>query len=298
MKTTRNMLIAFLLNLGFSVFEFFGGIITGSFAIMSDALHDLGDALSIGVSLIFEKKSKKAPDEIYTFGYGNYSLIGALFTTLVLLSGCVIIIINAVSRIVNPIEIEYGKMIAFAVIGVIINTLSAFVTRGRDSANQRAVNLHMLEDVLGWICVLVGAVIMHFKDFYVLDPLLSIGVSVFIIFHSVGNLKDIFSVFLAKVPEETSVSEIKEHLTHIEGITDVHHLHIWKQGSGNVIATMHIVTDESASEIKEKVRKELYEHGIIHATLEIESTDEICKEKVCQISCKSGHVHCHSHHHH
>lgn len=298
MKTTRNMLIAFSLNLAFSVFEFFGGIISGSFAIMSDALHDFGDALSIGMSLILEKKSKKAPDETYTFGYGNYSLIGALFTTLVLLSGSVIIIINAVSRIINPVETEYGKMIVFAVIGVLINTFAAFVTRGKESANQRAVNLHMLEDVLGWICVLVGAVIMHFTDFYVLDPLLSIGVSVFIIFHSVGNLKDIFSVFLAKVPEETSVSEIKEHIMLIDGICEVHHIHIWKQGFGNILATMHIVTDENASEIKEKVRKELYEHGINHATLEIESTDEICKEKVCPISYKSNHVHCHSHHHH
>lgn len=298
MKTTRNILIAFLLNLGFSVFEFFGGIISGSFAIMSDALHDLGDAFSIGISLIFERKSKKAPDEIYTYGYGNFSLIGALFTTPILLFGSVIIIINAISKIINPSEIEYGKMIIFAIIGVLVNTVAAFVTRGKDSANQRAVNLHMLEDVLGWICVLIGAVIMHFTDFYILDPIMSIAVSTFIIFHSMSNLKEIFSVFLGKVPEETDISEIKEHLMLIEGICDVHHIHILKHGSGNILATMHIVTDENSSEIKAKVREELIEHGISHVTLEIEGKNENCNNRVCNISHKSGHAHSHGHCHH
>lgn len=298
MKTTRSMLIAFLLNLGFSVFEFFGGIISGSFAILSDALHDFGDALSIGVSLAFEKKSSKSPDEIYTFGYGNFSLIGALFTTLVLLSGSAIIIVNAVLKIINPTEIEYGKMLTFAVIGVLVNSVAAYVTRGKDSANQRAVNLHMLEDVLGWICVLIGAVIMHFTDFYILDPIMSIAVSTFIIFHSMSNLKEIFSVFLGKVPEETDISEIKEHLMLIEGICDVHHIHILKHGSGNILATMHIVTDENSSEIKAKVREELIEHGISHVTLEIEGTNENCNNRVCNISHKSGYAHSHGHCHH
>ena len=298
MKTTRNMLIAFLLNLGFSVFEFFGGIISGSFAIMSDALHDLGDAFSIGISLIFERKSKKAPDEIYTYGYGNFSLIGALFTTFILLFGSVIIIINAISKIINPTEIEYGKMIIFAIIGALVNTVAAFVTRGKDSANQRAVNLHMLEDVLGWICVLIGAVIMRFTDFYILDPIMSIAVSTFIIFHSMNNLREIFSVFLGKVPEETDISEIKEHLMLIEGICDVHHIHILKHGSGNILATMHIVTDENSSKIKAKVREELIEHGISHVTLEFEGTNENCNNKVCNISHKSGQAHSHGHCHH
>ena len=298
MKTTRSMIIAFLLNLGFSVFEFFGGIISGSFAIMSDALHDLGDTFSIGISLIFERKSKKAPDEIYTYGYGNFSLIGALFTTIILLLGCVIIIINAISKIINPTEIEYGKMIIFAVIGVLVNTVAAFVTRGKDSANQRAVNLHMLEDVLGWICVLIGAVIMHFTDFYILDPIMSIAVSTFIIFHSMSNLKEIFSVFLGKVPEETDISEIKEHLMLIEGICDVHHVHIWEHGSGNVLATMHIVSDSNPSQIKKEVREELIEHGISHVTLEIEGKNENCNNKVCNISHKLGYAHSHGHCHH
>ena len=297
MKTTRKMLIAFLLNLGFSVFEFFGGIISGSHAIMSDAFHDFGDALSIGVSLVFEKKSKQPPDEKYTYGYGNYSLIGALFTTLILLSGSVIIIISSASKIINPTEIEYGKMIMFAVIGVIVNTIAAFVTRGRDSANQRAVNLHMLEDVLGWICVLIGAVIMHFTDFYILDPIMSIAVSTFIIFHSMSNLKEIFSVFLGKIPEETDISEIKEHLMLIEGICDVHHVHIRRLDGQNHDASMHITAHGDFPAIKRNIREELREHGIVHVTLELESVEEYCPERQCQMEVQSDAGHHHHHHH-
>ena len=292
------MPVAFLLNLGFSIFEFLGGIISGSFAIMSDALHDFGDALSIGISLAIEKKSRKSPDEIYTFGYGNYSLIGALFTTIVLLSGSAIIIVNAVSKILNPTEIEYGKMLIFAVIGVIVNSVAAFVTRGKDTANQRAVNLHMLEDVLGWICVLISAVVIHFSDFYVLDPIMSIAVSIFIILRSFGNLKEIFSVFLAKVPKGISVSEIKKHLMQTNGIKDVHHIHIWEHGSGTILATMHIVTDEDASKIKKNVREELLSHGINHVTLEIEKTGETLCKKACEMPGEAGDVHHLGHHHH
>ena len=297
MKTTRKMFVAFLLNTFFSIFEFFGGILSGSFAIMSDALHDFGDAVSIGVSLVFEKKSKKAPDETYTFGYGNYSLIGALFTTVILLIGSSLIIVNAACRIIEPQKIEYGKMIVFAVVGVVVNTLAAVVTRGKESANQRAVNLHMLEDVLGWICVLTSAVVMHFTDFYILDSLMSIAVSVFLMFHCLENLKEIFVVFLCKAPQGINIHEIKKHLSDIDGINSVHHLHIWKHGSGNVIATVHIVSDGPSSQIKKEVRKKLLEHGINHVTMELEKTNEDCENAVCPISYKSESTHCHAHHH-
>ena len=164
MKTQRNILIAFLLNFGFSIFELFGGIFTGSVAILSDAVHDVGDAASIGASYFLEKKSKKQPDEIYTYGYARYSVVGSVITTLILLVGSVLVVWNAVERILHPVEIDYNGMILFAVVGVVINFCAAFFTREGDSLNQKAVNLHMLEDVLGWLVVLIGAVVMRFTD--------------------------------------------------------------------------------------------------------------------------------------
>ena len=227
MKTERNILIAFILNLSFSIFEFVGGVFTGSVAITSDAVHDIGDAASIGISYFLEKKSKKQPDEKYTYGYARYSVIGGFITTLILLIGSVVMIYNAINRIIDPSEINYNGMIVFAVVGVIVNFCAAFFTREGDSLNQKAVNLHMLEDVLGWIVVLVGAVVMRFTNFALIDPIMSIGVSLFIFIKAIKNLKDVADLFLEKTPHNIDATEIKEHIEEIDGIVDVHHIHIW-----------------------------------------------------------------------
>lgn len=300
MKTEKNILIAFILNLSFSVFEFIGGIFTGSVAIMSDAVHDIGDAASIGISYFLEKKSKKQPDAQYTYGYSRYSVIGSVLTTLILLFGSVTVIVNAVGRIISPVEINYNGMIIFAVIGAAVNLCAAFVTREGDSLNQKAVNLHMLEDVLGWLVVLVGAVIMRFTDFGIIDPILSICVAVFILINAIKNLKEVLDLFLEKIPHGICVEEIKEHITQIKGVLDVHHIHIWSMDGQRNYATMHIVTNEDAQTIKESIREKLSEHGICHATLELEAEGEICAEEHCHIDTHthSGHHHHHHHHHH
>ena len=204
MKTEKNILIAFLLNLSFSIFEFVGGIFTGSVAILSDAIHDIGDAMSIGVSYFLEKKSKKQPDDTYTYGYARFSVIGSVITTLILLFGSLAVIYNAIIRIINPVEINYNGMIIFAVVGVVVNFCAAYFTREGDSLNQKAVNLHMLEDVLGWVLVLIGAVVMRLTDFVYLDPIMSICLAVFIIINALKNLIEVANVFLEKAPKEAT----------------------------------------------------------------------------------------------
>ncbi len=295
MKTERNILIAFLLNLGFSIFEFIGGIFTGSIAIVSDAVHDIGDAISIGLSYFLEKKSKKSPDKQYTYGYARYSVIGGLVTTVILLVGSIFVIYNAIGRFIEPRDINYDGMLIFAVVGVVVNLFAAFFTHGDGSINQRAVNLHMIEDVLGWIVVLIGAFVMKITDFAFIDPLMSIGVAIFIFVNAIGNLKEVTDLFLEKTPKDVDIDEIKEHIEEIEGVVGVHHIHVWSMDGQNNYATMHIVTDEEGSEIKARVREELKEHGIVHATLEIEKFGEECCEKECHIEHDE---HQHTHHHH
>ena len=297
MKTERNILIAFILNLFFSIFEFVGGVFTGSVAIVSDAIHDLGDAASIGISYFLERKSKKQPDSNYTYGYLRYSVLGSVITTLILLFGSAAVIYNAVLRIITPTEINYNGMIIFAVFGVGINFIAALVTKDGDSLNQKAVNLHMLEDVLGWAVVLVGAVVMRFTDFAIIDPILSIAVAAFILINAIKNLKEILDLFLEKIPHGIEIDEIKEHLLEIQGVLDVHHIHIWSMDGQNNYATMHIVTNENSGDIKEKVRHELSEHNIGHATLEIEAEGENCHEQNCTIDAHASHHHHHHHHH-
>ena len=295
MKTEKNILIAFILNSIFSIFELAGGFFTGSVAIMSDSLHDLGDAISIGLSYFLEKKSKKQPDEKYTFGYLRYSVLGSVFTTLILLLGSLLVIINAVTKIIHPVAIKYNGMMIFAVFGVIVNLCAAIMTKEGDSLNQKAVNLHMLEDTLGWIIVLIGAVIMRFTNIAIIDPLMSIGVSVFIIINAIKNLKEALSLFLEKKPRGVNLEEIKKHVMKIQGVLDVHHVHLWSMDGNNNYATMHIVTNEFAHDIKEKIRQELKEHGICHVTLELETENEKCDEICCTIKNTSNHHHHHSH---
>lgn len=295
MKSEKNILIAFILNLSFSIFEFIGGIFTGSVAILSDSVHDIGDAASIGFSYFLERKAKKQPDRTYTYGYARYSVLGGVITTFILLFGSAAVIVNAVKRIINPVEINYGGMIVFGIIGVAVNFLAAYFTHGGESINQKAVNLHMLEDVLGWAVVLVGAIIMRFTDFSLLDPIMSIGVAIFILINAIRNLKAVLDIFLEKVPENVSVDEIKEHICKIDGVADAHHIHLRSFDGQNIYATMHIVTDSDPRTIKEKVREELNAHGIIHSTLELENVDEHCHHKHCHIE-HSGEHHCHHHH--
>ncbi|MBE6535833.1 MAG: cation transporter [Ruminococcaceae bacterium] len=298
MKTERNILIAFILNLSFSIFEIIGGFFTGSVAIISDAVHDIGDAMSIGIAFFLEKKSKKQPDEKYTYGYARYSVIGSVITTLILLVGSLIVVYNAVLKIINPTEINYNGMIIFAVVGVAVNLGAAFVTREGDSINQKAVNLHMLEDVLTWIIVLIGAIVMRFTDFYLLDPLMSIGVSVFIFISALKNLKEAVDLFLEKTPHDVDIHELEEHICEIEGVIGMHHIHIWSMDGQSNYATMHVVTNADAHEIKEKIRTELREHGIDHVTLELEAEGEHCHEEHCHVKSSSGGHHHHHHHHH
>ena len=298
MKSEKNILIAFILNIGFSIFELLGGFFTNSISIMSDAIHDFGDALSIGISLALEKISKKKPNEKYTYGYVRYSILGALITTIILTIGSIFVIIGGVNRIINPEEINYNGMIIFAVFGVIINLFAAYFTKDGDSINQRAVNLHMLEDVLGWIVVLVGAILMKFTDIRIIDSIMSIGVALFILVNSFKNLKEILDLFLEKTPKNISIEEINHHISEIKGVIDVHHIHIWSIDGNTNYATMHIVTDRNdLKTLKEQIREEMLEHGVIPSTIELENNEDKCNEKVCDIKTNnSGYTHHHHHH--
>ena len=298
MKTENKILLAFMANLLFSIFEFFGGIITGSIAISSDAVHDMGDALGIGMSYFFEKISKKHPDKKYTYGYGRFSVLGGAVTSLILLVGSVIVMFTAVKRIINPVDIDYNGMLIFAIVGVAVNGLAAFLTRGGDSVNQRAVNLHMFEDVLGWITVLIGSVIMRYTNLTILDPIISLCVAGFILINATKNLHESVVIFLEKSPSKIDADEIEKHLLEINGVLGVHHIHLWSIDEKNNCATMHIVTNMDVSDIKSRAREVLKDHGIEHITIEFETIFEDCQEKECVITPTESSSHHHHHNHH
>lgn len=297
-KTEKNILIAFILNLSFSVFELFGGVFTGSVAILSDSVHDIGDAAGIGISWFLEKKSRKNADENYTYGYSRFSVLGAYITNTILVIGSLTVAVNAVRRLIAPVDINYRGMIVFSVIGFVTNLAAAWFTREGDSLNQKSVNLHMLEDVLGWLVVLIGSVIMNFTDISRIDAVMSIGVSVFILINALRNLLGIGRLFLEKTPDGINIDELKHHLTEIDGVADVHHIHIRSTDGFLIYATMHIVLEPGydAEKVKKEVREELSEHNIGHSVLETEITP--CGEGAyCDIHPAVG-TESHHHHHH
>lgn len=293
MKTEKNILIAFLLNLTFSCFEFFGGLFTNSIAILSDSIHDLGDALSIGISYFLERKSKKKPDEKFTYGYIRYSVLGSIITALILLLGSIFVIYESIERIINPVDINYNSMIIFAVFGVIVNFIAAYFTREGNSLNQKSVNLHMLEDVLGWIVVLIGSILIKFTDILYIDSILSIGVAIYVFINAFKNLKSVTDLFLEKMPDNISVDEIKEHILKIQSVIDIHHIHIRSIDGYYNIATFHAVVSEYSEKIKSKIKEELKEHGINHSTIEFELESNVCDERNCKVDFSNISAHYH-----
>ncbi len=269
MRNQRNIFIAFLLNLAFSVLELVGGVFTGSAAILSDAVHDLGDAAGIGVSFFLEKKSGRKPDSHYTYGYGRYSVLGSTVTTLLLFVGSMAAIINAVMRIIKPVAIKYNGMILFAVVGVIINGAAALITAKGKSLNQKAVNLHMFEDVLGWAVVLIGAIVMRFTDFAILDPILSLGVAVFILLHATEHLKEGLELFLERVPHELDVEKIKEDIMSVDGVRAVESFRLLSMDGQEHFASLQVAACKDTPELKEQIRKVLQEQGIERVVLEL-----------------------------
>ncbi len=284
MKTVQNILVAFLLNLVFSVIELIGGLLTGSIAILADSLHDFGDALSIGLSFILEKKSHQKANNKYTYGYVRYSVLGSIITTVILLIGSLVVIIESIKRIINPVPLNYDGILYLAILGVAINLLACLYTKDGNSLNEKAVNLHMLEDVLGWVVVLIGAIIMRLTQIIYLDAVLSIGVALYIFYHAGCQVQKIMDLFFEKVPTDIDLAKLKQELMNIKGIIDIHHFHLRSIDGYHNFATMHVVCNRYSSKIKTEVRNILVQWHIEHSTIEIELKKETCANIDCNLT--------------
>jgi cobalt-zinc-cadmium efflux system protein len=281
-NTTSNIRLAFFLNLGFTIVEIAGGFWTNSIAIISDALHDFGDSLSLGLSWILEKYSRKKKDEKYSYGYKRYSLLAALINSLILISGSIYIIYRAISRIANPQFSNAKGMMFFAIAGVIVNGLAVLRLRKGKTLNEKVVTLHLLEDVLGWMVILIISIVMIFKNIPVLDPILSIIITVYVLYNVAFNLKKTFSVFLQAVPEGISIKELDKKILGIDKVKNIHHTHIWSIDSLNNILTTHIVVEDNITnaeiiDIKKRVKDIAKSLKLEHTTTEIEYECEFCR---------------------
>ena len=271
MKIDRNILIAFILDLSFSLLEIIGGFITNSISILSGAVHDLADAASIGISYYLEKKSKHKPNYKYTYGYVRYSTLAAFITTIILLSGSLFVIYNAINRLFNPIDINYDGMIIIALIGILFNIIAVYKTKGGHSLNQGAVNLHLLQDALSWIIVLIGSILIKFTKINYIDSIMSLVISIYIIIHSLKHLKIILDLFLEKTPNNVNIRKIKKELLENKNIISIDHIHVWSLDGYNNYATLHaIINNDEVENMKEYIKDYLKKENISHSTIEIE----------------------------
>ena len=277
----ENILVAFFLNLFFVFVEVIGGLLTNSFAILSDAVHDCGDCAAIGFAYFMERFSNKAPDEKYTYGYRRYSLLSAIITSVILIFGSVLIIVGAIKRFSEPKEIQGLGMVLIAVFGVVINGIAVAKTHKGAGVNERAISLHLLEDVLGWIAVLIGSLFVYFFKWYFIDGLLSVLIAGFLLFESTRNIKDIFTILLEKTPDNIDVASFRAEVEKIEGVKDMHHLHIWSLDGEKTMATVHIKLCENSNldeleKVKTRVEALATEFFIEHITIQIDTNSKQC----------------------
>lgn len=284
MEEKEDIKLAFFLNLGFSLFEIIGGLLTHSVAIFSDAIHDFGDSVAIGISYLLEKIAQNKPDKKYTYGYKRYSVLGAFFTSGVLIFGSLLIFINAIIRLFNPIEVNEIGMLIFAIFGIAINGYAAFKTSKSVNLNEKSVNLHMLEDVLGWLAVLIGSLLIKITGWNIIDPILSIIISLIIGYKAIKNILKVVTVIADAAPNNIDLDKINDEILKIDQIINVHHIHVWSLDGNEIFLTMHVqvkktVTKKNYDALKNEIKEKLAENGINHSTIEIEY--DACQEEQC-----------------
>ncbi len=279
---SKNITVAFFLNLVFACIELAGGLWTNSVAILSDAMHDFGDSIALGVSWYLQKVSARGRDKHYTYGYRRFSLLGALFISVVLIVGSVFIIREAVVRIIHPEEAKAAGMFWLAVAGIVVNGVAALRLKKGSSLNERAVFLHIMEDVLGWMAVLVASVVMLFVDFPLIDPLLSIGICMWVLSNVYNNLKGALKVLLQEVPAGVDMERLLAGISALPGVLSVHDLHLWTLDGEEHIMTLHVVTEDAVTAgeqqlLKINIRQVCEDFHVNHATIELETKSEHCR---------------------
>jgi len=284
----KRVRFAAFLNIAFTILEIVGGLWTNSLAILSDALHDFGDSIALLVSWLLERGAKKSPDTKYTFGYQRLSLFSALFSASILISGSIVIFFQSIPRFFNPETVNAFGMVGMAVIGITFNGAGFFLLKRGESLNERVLSWHLLEDVLGWIVILVGGIIIYFWKIFLIDPIMTIVLTTFILYNVAKNLREAVSILLQGVPKHINLEAVRQDIKAIKGVLEIHDIHIWSLEGETDIFTAHVVLDdetlkEQPEQTRQIIKETLLNHHLEHSTIELESqyrcTGVVCEEQ-------------------
>jgi len=282
-KASERIGLVFLLNFVFTIIEFIGGWLTNSTAIMADAVHDLGDTLSIGMAWVLSKFSNKSATTHFTYGYQRLSLLGALINGGVLIVGSGWVLWEAVPRLMAPEMPNAQGMFWLAILGVVVNGYAAFKLSGGKTLNERVLNWHLIEDALGWVAVLIVSIVLIFVEWPILDPILSIVFTLYILTNVARNTYATVKIFLQGVPDESVRAAVLQALMSLNHVTDIHHLHIWSLDGEHHVLTAHLVLDTSLNkelqcQIKCEIESKLKQYRFTHTTIEFEQPEEPCRD--------------------
>ncbi len=277
----KRLFAVFLLNGLFTLIEFVGGYLTQSTAIMADAIHDLGDTLSIGSALVLNRLGSRASNANFTYGYRRLSLFGALLNAIILTIGCIWILGEALERFAQPIMPNATGMLYLALLGVIVNAAAAFRLRAGKTLNEKVLNWHLLEDMLGWVVVLIASIVLMFHELPWLDPALSVGFSLFILFNVSKLLWQTLKLFAQSVPDPDLAKHLRDTLMSIPAVGGIHHYHLWSLDGERHVASAHLEVASGAPEdydaIKQLIADAVAPLGLFHTTFEIEYPGEPCR---------------------
>ena len=296
MKVKYTVWVAFFLNLSYAIVEFIAGGIFGSSAVLADSVHDLGDAIAIGISAFLETISNREEDRQYTLGYKRFSLLGALVTAVILITGSILVILENITKLFNPQPVNDEGILWLGIIAVSINLLASLVVRKGKTKNESVLGLHFLEDTLGWLAVILMATILKFTDWYILDPLLSLVISIFILTKAIPRFWSALKIFLDAVPEGVETGDLEKDLEALINVKSVNQLSIWSMDGLENNAIIHLCLEdwEQMLETKNQVRQLLEERGIQNITIEVDTSQSNHaqhKRRVTALEQPHGHQH-------
>ena len=300
MKTKHAVWLAFFLNLSYAIVEFIAGGIFGSSAVLADSVHDLGDAIAIGVSAFLETISNREEDSHYTLGYKRFSLLGALVTAVILMTGSVLVILENITKLFHPQPVNDEGILWLGIIAVSINVLASLVVRKGKTKNESILSLHFLEDTLGWVAVILMAIVLRFTDWYILDPLLSLVISIFILSKAILRFWSTLKIFLDAVPEGVDIQRVKSDLEQLDHVASINQLNLWTMDGLEKNAIVHVCLKkvEHMEVCKEAIRAMLKDYGFQNITIEVDAdlvTHQAHKRNMEEIEAVQSHGHEHYH---
>ena len=300
MKTKHTVWLAFFLNLSYAIVEFIAGGIFGSSAVLADSIHDLGDAIAIGISAFLETISNREEDSHYTLGYKRFSLLGALVTAVILMTGSVLVILGNITKLFHPQPVNDEGILWLGIIAVSINVLASLVVRKGKTKNESILSLHFLEDTLGWVAVILMAIVLRFTDWYILDPLLSLVISIFILSKAIPRFWSTLKIFLDAVPEGVDIKQVKSDLEQLDHVTSINQLKLWTMDGLEKNAIVHVCLKEieQMELCKESIRSKLKDCGFQNITIEIDAdlaSHQTHKRNMEELEAVQNHGHEHHH---